>query len=128
MQYIGKYATYDAPCLALVALAAAIAITKRSLASASIVGTLLALATVTKYAGLALVPFVLAMTFLTIPTAEGRPWRRISCKLAYVEPLPRSSSSGSWLVVITYGGPGSLMGLSSPRPDDRLSIRRRHQT
>lgn len=75
VQYIGKYATYDAPCLALVAAAAAIAITKRSLASASIIGTLLALAVVTKYAGLALVPFVLVMTFLTIPTAEGHPWR-----------------------------------------------------
>jgi 4-amino-4-deoxy-L-arabinose transferase-like glycosyltransferase len=75
VQYIGKYATYDAPCLALVALAVAIVITRKSLASASIVGTLLALATVTKYAALALAPFVLFMTFLAIPTAEGRSGR-----------------------------------------------------
>ena len=72
VQYIGKYATYDAPCLALVALATAMAVTKRSLTSASIVGTLLALATVTKYAALALAPFVLVMTFLAIPAAEDR--------------------------------------------------------
>jgi hypothetical protein len=76
VQFAGKLATYDAPCLMLVALAALIAITKRSMLSASIVGTLLVLATVTKYAGLALVPFVLLMTFLVVLTGNGLPWRQ----------------------------------------------------
>jgi hypothetical protein len=64
VQYIGKYATYDAPCLALIAAAAAVGITKRSVSSAAVVGFLLVLASVTKYAALALVPFVLLMTFI----------------------------------------------------------------
>jgi 4-amino-4-deoxy-L-arabinose transferase-like glycosyltransferase len=64
VQYIGKYATFDAPCLALVAVAAAAGITRRSMLSAPLVGALLALAVVTKYAGLALVPFVLLLTFV----------------------------------------------------------------
>lgn len=76
VQFIGKLATYDAPCLVLVALATTLAITKRSIAIAPIIGALLATAVVTKYAGLALVPFVLLMTFLTALTAEGCPWRR----------------------------------------------------
>jgi Dolichyl-phosphate-mannose-protein mannosyltransferase len=76
VQFIGKLATYDAPCLALVALAATVAITRRSTANALIIGGLLALATVTKYAGLALVPFVLVLTFLAALTAAGRTWRR----------------------------------------------------
>ena len=77
VQFVGKLATYDAPCLVLVALATTLAITKRSIATAPIIGALLAVATVTKYTGLALVPFVLLMTFLTALTCRaGRPWRR----------------------------------------------------
>jgi hypothetical protein len=78
VQFIGKLATYDAPCLVLVALASMLAITKRSMsiAIAPVIGALLAVATVTKYTGLALVPFVLLMTFLTALTADGRRWRR----------------------------------------------------
>ena len=76
VQFVGKLATYDAPCLVLVALATTLAITKRSIASAPIIGALLALATASKYTGLAVVPFVLLMTFLTTLTAEGRSWRR----------------------------------------------------
>src|ERR1700722_12629776 len=38
VQYIGKYATYDAPCVALLAMATAVAITKRSVPSAVVVG------------------------------------------------------------------------------------------
>jgi hypothetical protein len=75
VQFVGKLGTYDAPCLVLVGLAAALAVTKRSIATAPIIGALLAAAAVTKYAGLALAPFVLLMTFLTVLTAEGRPWR-----------------------------------------------------
>jgi len=71
VQYIGKYATYDAPCAALLALAAAVAITRRSLPSALVVGVLLALAGVVKYAGLAVVPFVLLMTFLATLAPPG---------------------------------------------------------
>jgi hypothetical protein len=76
VQFIGKLATYDAPCLVLVALATMLAITKRSIATAPIIGALLAVASVTKYTGLALVPFVLLMTFLTALTVAGRPWRQ----------------------------------------------------
>jgi hypothetical protein len=76
VQFIGKLATYDAPCLVLVALAVMLAITKRSMATASIIGALLALATVTKYTILAIVPFVLLVTFLVPLTDEGGSWRR----------------------------------------------------
>lgn len=76
VQFIGKLATYDAPCLVLVALATMLAITRRSVASAMVIGVLVAVASVTKYTGLALVPFVLLMTFLTALTAAGRPWRQ----------------------------------------------------
>ncbi len=76
VQFVGKLATYDAPCLMLVALAALIAITSRSVASAPLVGALLVVATVTKYAGLAMAPFVLAMTFVVALTGNGPPWRR----------------------------------------------------
>jgi hypothetical protein len=75
VQFIGKLATYDAPCLLLVALAAMLAITKNSIITAPVIGALLAVATVTKYASLALVPFVLLLTFLAAQTAEGLPWR-----------------------------------------------------
>jgi hypothetical protein len=76
VQFVGKLGTYDAPCLMLIALATAAGITKRSMVSASIVGTLLAVAAATKYAALALVPFVLLMTFLVSLTGDGRLWRR----------------------------------------------------
>ncbi len=72
VQYIGNYATFDAPCLALVAAAGAIGITRRGVSSAALAGALLALATATKYAGLALVPFTLLLIFLTTLTAGGR--------------------------------------------------------
>lgn len=75
VQFVGKLATYDAPCLMLIAVATAIGITKRSMVSASIVGTLLAVAAATKYAGLALVPFVLLMAFLVTLTGNGGRWR-----------------------------------------------------
>jgi Dolichyl-phosphate-mannose-protein mannosyltransferase len=75
VQFIGKLATYDAPCLALIALSAMVAITKKSISSAPVVGLFLALAPVTKYAGLALVPFVLLITFLVTLQADGRPWQ-----------------------------------------------------
>ena len=42
VQFIGKLATYDAPCLVLVALATTLAITKKSIAIAPIIGALLA--------------------------------------------------------------------------------------
>jgi hypothetical protein len=73
VQYIGKYATYDAPCVALIGVAAAAGITKRSVSSAAAAGILLALASVSKYAGLALVPFVLLMIFLAtlMPQEQG---------------------------------------------------------
>jgi hypothetical protein len=76
VQFAGKLATYDAPCLVLVALATTLAVVKRSVIVAPLIGTLLALAAVTKYTGLALVPFVLLLTFVAALTAEGRPWRR----------------------------------------------------
>jgi hypothetical protein len=79
VQFVGKLATYDAPCLVLIALATTLAVTKRSIATAPVIGALLAAAAVTKYTGLALAPFVLLMTFLAALAArpgEGRSWRR----------------------------------------------------
>jgi Dolichyl-phosphate-mannose-protein mannosyltransferase len=76
VQFIGKLATYDAACLVLIALATALATTKRSIVTAPIIGTLLAVASATKYTALAVAPFVLLITFLTALTAEGRHWRR----------------------------------------------------
>jgi 4-amino-4-deoxy-L-arabinose transferase-like glycosyltransferase len=76
VQFIGKLATYDAPCLMLIALATTVGITGRSMASAPIIGALLAVATATKYAGLALVPFVLSITFLTTLTGNELRWRQ----------------------------------------------------
>ena len=52
VQFVGKLATYDAPCLVLVALATTLAITKRSIAVAPIIGALLAMAAVTQCPGL----------------------------------------------------------------------------
>lgn len=63
--FVGKLATYDAPCLALVALSFYVAVTRRSLRSALLVGALLALAAATKYAGIAFVPFILTLGLLT---------------------------------------------------------------
>lgn len=94
VQFIGKLATYDAPCLALVAMATAVAITTRSLASAPVIGVLLALASVTKYTGLALVPFVLVITFLSTLVANRRPWR---------ETLPRAVLRATTTVVAFAG-------------------------
>jgi hypothetical protein len=68
--FIGKLATDDAPCLALVALATALTVTGRSTISAAGAGALLALAVVTAYAGLTLVPFVLLLAFLATPAAD----------------------------------------------------------
>lgn len=77
VQFIGKLATYDAPCLVLIAIATALAITtQRPIVTAPMIGALLAVASVTKYTALAVVPFVLLITFLTTLTAEGRHWRR----------------------------------------------------
>jgi hypothetical protein len=75
VQFVGKLATYDAPCLVLIALAATIAITRTSVASAPVVAVFLVLAPVTKYAGLALVPFVPVMGFLAALAAGARPPR-----------------------------------------------------
>ena len=61
VQFVGKLATYDAPCLALVAVAFCVAVTKRSDYTGIIVGSLLALAAITKYAGAGFAPFVLAI-------------------------------------------------------------------
>jgi hypothetical protein len=76
VQFIGKLSTYDAPCLVLLALAAMVAITGRSIASGVVIGICLALAPVTKYAGLAIVPFVLVITFLASLTAADQAWRQ----------------------------------------------------
>lgn len=63
--FIGKLATYDAPCIALVALATTLAITKRSFLSGVVIGILLALAAATKYAGAAFTPFVVVLCLLS---------------------------------------------------------------
>jgi Dolichyl-phosphate-mannose-protein mannosyltransferase len=76
VQFVGKLATYDAPCLLLVSLATRLAVAKRSAATAPFIGVLLAVATVTKYTSLAVAPFVLLMTFLGVETTEHHRWRQ----------------------------------------------------
>lgn len=90
VQFAGKLATYDAPCLALIAVAVMLAITRKSITSASLVSLFLVLASATKYAGLALVPFVLVIAFLATLVADGRPWRNN---------LPRAVLRGSAALV-----------------------------
>jgi hypothetical protein len=94
VQFIGKLATYDAPCLAFIALATMIAITRTSIASTPAVALFLVLAPVTKYAGLALVPFVPVLGFLATLRADGRPVR---------DNLPRAVLRTSVTVVILAG-------------------------
>jgi hypothetical protein len=62
--FLGRLATYDALCLALLALAAVIAVRARPshrLAAAIVVGVWLALAVASKYAGLLFVPSLLVL-------------------------------------------------------------------
>jgi hypothetical protein len=74
--FIGKLATYDAPCLMFIAVAMMLALTTRSASTAPVIGALLALACATKYAGLALVPFVLTLTFLPPRAGSNGRWQR----------------------------------------------------
>jgi Dolichyl-phosphate-mannose-protein mannosyltransferase len=99
VQFIGKLSTYDAPCLVLLALAAAVAITRESIASAPVIGIFLALAPVTKYAGLAIVPFVLVMTFAATLIAGGRAWRQ-----NFLRALVRVSVAALVLIGLLVGG------------------------
>jgi hypothetical protein len=92
--FIGKLATYDAPCIALIALATALAITRRSVATGAGIGVLLALAATTKYAGAAFIPVVLALCFLSTGATTVR---------QYVRPATRSA------IAALVGG-GMLLG------------------
>jgi hypothetical protein len=112
VQYIGKYATYDAPCVALIAVAAAIGITKRSIASAPVVGILLVLASVIKYAGLALVPFVLLMTFIaTLADKEANGGERDVLRAAVRGGVAASVFCGLLLCGYYLWGSGIAAGL-----------------
>jgi hypothetical protein len=110
VQYIGKYATFDAPCLALLAFAAAVGITKRSMPSAAVVGALLALASVTKYAGLALVPFVLLLTFVTSLTTGGR-WQGNFIKAALRGSIATLTFAGLLIIGYWLWGSGIAAGV-----------------
>ena len=67
--FIGKLATYDAPCLFLIAVALAISLTRKSVLSGVGVGGLLALAATIKYVGIGFAPFVIALS--TVNTGFG---------------------------------------------------------
>ena len=54
--FIGKLATYDAPCLALIAVSLYLGVCRRGWFSAAACGTCLALAAVTKYVGAGFAP------------------------------------------------------------------------
>ncbi|WP_111765977.1 ArnT family glycosyltransferase [Nakamurella deserti] len=67
--HLGRFATFDAMALALLAGACALGVRSaqnRSLRWAPLVGAMLALAVMTKYAALMFVPVVLAVTFLSV--------------------------------------------------------------
>jgi hypothetical protein len=62
--FIGKLATYDAPCLALIAVGLYVAVCRRGLWSGVVCGACLALAAVTKYAGAGFAPFVIGLAIV----------------------------------------------------------------
>ncbi len=70
--FIGKLATYDAPCLALVAVGLSIAVCRRGLWSGALCGGCLALAAVTKYAGAGFAPFVIGLLIVCGMGSEPR--------------------------------------------------------
>jgi 4-amino-4-deoxy-L-arabinose transferase-like glycosyltransferase len=110
VQFIGHMATFDAPCMALLAVAAAFGITKRSIFSAVIAGVLLALTSATKYAGVALVPFVLLLTFVACP-AGGGSWRENFPKAALRGGIATLAFAGSLLIGYHLWGSGISVGL-----------------
>jgi 4-amino-4-deoxy-L-arabinose transferase-like glycosyltransferase len=93
--FIGKLATYDAPCIALVAVAVMLAVTKGSFLSGFAIGVLLALAAATKYAGAAFIPFVLVLIVLS----EG--WTGLR---GIVRPMTRAGIVAVTTVGLLLGG------------------------
>ena len=93
--FVGKLATYDAPCIALIALAMTWAITRRSVVSGAGIGILLALAATTKYAGAAFIPVILAMCFLSASATTVRD---------YLRPTARSVVAAIVVVGVLLGG------------------------
>jgi hypothetical protein len=93
--FVGKLATYDAPCLALIALAMALAVTRNSVVTAPVIGALLALAATTKYAGAVFVPVVLAICLLS----DGADTVR-----AYVRPVTRTAVTALTAVGVLLTG------------------------
>ena len=70
--FVGKLATYDAPCIALIAAALTVGLTKVSVTSGAAVGALLALAAATKYAGAAFIPAVLGLCLIPLSITSPR--------------------------------------------------------
>ncbi len=70
--FIGKLATYDAPCLALIAVGLYVAVCRRGLLSGALCGGCLALAAVTKYAGAGFAPFVIGLLIVCGVGSEPR--------------------------------------------------------
>ena len=110
VQYIGKYATFDSPCLTLLAVAAASGITRRSVSSAVLAGILLALAAATKYVGLALAPLVLLLIFITDVTAGSR-WQSDFLRAVLRSGMAALVFAGLLIAGYRLWGPGIADGL-----------------
>ncbi|MDP9407435.1 MAG: glycosyltransferase family 39 protein [Actinomycetota bacterium] len=63
--FLGAFATFDAMCVASLAVAAWLGVTRRTARTAAAAGAALALAVTLKYTGSVFVPAVLALTFLS---------------------------------------------------------------
>jgi hypothetical protein len=67
VQFVGDFATFDAPCLGCLAVVMWLGVTKRSYWLSLPMGLLLGLAVALKYTGAIFVPIVLAIVFLARP-------------------------------------------------------------
>jgi hypothetical protein len=82
--FIGKLATFDAPCIALIGLALALAVTQSSVTTGALIGVLLALAATTKYVGIAFAPVVVVLILLCNDARTVR---------GYVRPFARATTA-----------------------------------
>ncbi|HYO17605.1 MAG TPA: glycosyltransferase family 39 protein [Dermatophilaceae bacterium] len=82
--FIGMFATFDALVVMLLAVALALTTSRTSIASGAGVGVLLAVASLTKYAG---APLALAVLAIMVVTTRGSPRRPLVATLAFATTL-----------------------------------------
>lgn len=82
--FLGMFATFDALVVMILAVALALATTRSSLATAAAVGVVLAVASLTKYAG---APLALAVLAIMLVTAQGNPRRPLVSAVTFTTTL-----------------------------------------